>query len=88
MTDDLGLMRRGREREFELFFFGPVYSLCPRYQLATKISDRLEEMGQDLGSMIEEINDTSSDLTKRARPDDPVRIPSSCIIRTDMLIFK
>ena len=29
-------------------------------------------MGKDLNSMIEEINDASSNLTKNSRKDDPV----------------
>ncbi|KAL9593240.1 MAG: hypothetical protein Q9179_006005 [Wetmoreana sp. 5 TL-2023] len=42
------------------------------YQLAEKLSTRLDEMGKDLGSMIEEINDASSSLNKTAKPDDPL----------------
>ena len=43
-----------------------------RYKLAEKLSDRLDEMGKDLTSMIEEINDTSSNLNKTHQTDDPV----------------
>ena len=42
------------------------------YQLAYKLSDRLDEMGKDLTSMIEEINDASSTLSKNVKTDDPV----------------
>jgi nuclear pore complex protein Nup62 len=48
----------------------------PRYNLAEKLSDRLDEMGKDLGSMIEEINDASSSLNKNSKADDPVSYPS------------
>ena len=43
-----------------------------RYKLAEKLSDRLDEMGKDLTSMIEEINDASLNLGKNAKADDPV----------------
>ena len=43
-----------------------------RYKLAEKLSDRLGEMGKDLASMIEEINDASSNLSKTSKSDDPV----------------
>lgn len=44
------------------------------YQLANKLSERLDEMGKDLGNMIEEINDASSTLSKTGKADDPVSI--------------
>ena len=43
-----------------------------RYDLAEKVNSRLDEMGKDLSSMIEEINDSSSILNKNNKPDDPV----------------
>jgi nuclear pore complex protein Nup62 len=43
------------------------------YQLASKLQERLDEMGKDLTSMIEEINDASSTLSKNNNADDPVR---------------
>ena len=45
---------------------------CDRYNLAEKLSDRLDEMGKDLKSMIEEINLASSSLNKTNKGDDPV----------------
>lgn len=42
------------------------------YELAEKLSTRLDEMGKDLGSMIDEINDASSTLNKNTKPDDPL----------------
>ena len=45
-----------------------------RYNLAEKVNGRLEEMGKDLSSMIEEINDASSSLNKNNKPDDPVSL--------------
>ncbi|KAI4207052.1 MAG: hypothetical protein LQ346_000770 [Caloplaca aetnensis] len=51
---------------------GPDLERERTYQLAEKLSTRLDEMGRDLGNMIEEINDASSSLYKNARPDDPL----------------
>ena len=45
--------------------------LC-RYKLAERLSERLVDMGKDLTSMIEEINDASSILSKNNKEDDPV----------------
>lgn len=42
------------------------------YKLAEKLSERLDEMGKDLGSMIEEINNASSTLSKTNKTDEPV----------------
>lgn len=42
------------------------------YKTAEKVSERLNEMGQNLTGMIEEINITSSSIQKTSRPDDPV----------------
>ncbi|KAL8713196.1 MAG: hypothetical protein Q9220_002717 [cf. Caloplaca sp. 1 TL-2023] len=53
-------------------FHGPDLERERTYQLAEKLSTRLDEMGKDLGSMIEEINDASSSLNKNAKPDDPL----------------
>jgi nuclear pore complex protein Nup62 len=36
------------------------------------MSERLEEMGKDLGEMIEEINSASAALNKNSKADDPV----------------
>ena len=44
------------------------------YQIASKLSERLDEMGKDLTSMIEEINDASSTLSKTGKVDDPVSL--------------
>lgn len=42
------------------------------YQIASKLSERLDEMGKDLTTMIEEINDASSTLSKTGKADDPL----------------
>jgi nuclear pore complex protein Nup62 len=44
------------------------------YQLASRLSERLDEMGKDLTDMIEEINDASSTLSKHNKADDPVSL--------------
>ncbi|KAL6714081.1 FG-nucleoporin nsp1 [Lecanora helva] len=51
---------------------GPDQERERTYQLAAKLSERLDEMGKDLGSMIEEINDASSTLSKNNKADDPL----------------
>lgn len=42
------------------------------YKLAEKLSERLDDMGKDLTSMIEEVNGASSTLTKTNKADEPV----------------
>lgn len=53
------------------------------YKLAEKLSDRLDEMGKDLKSMIEEINSASLTLNKTNKADDPVRSPSRVDISSE-----
>ena len=48
------------------------------YKLAEKLSDKLDEMGKDLKSMIEQINDASSTLSKTSKIDDPVSPDPYC----------
>ena len=51
---------------------GPDAERQRTYQLAGRLTERLDEMGRDLGSMIEEINDTSTVLSKNNKKDDAV----------------
>ncbi|KAI9771153.1 MAG: Nucleoporin-62 C-terminal-like protein [Geoglossum simile] len=51
---------------------GPDQERERTYKLAEKLNDRLEDMGKDLTSMIEEINNASSSLNKSSKPDDPL----------------
>lgn len=51
------------------------------YQIASKLSERLDEMGKDLTTMIEEINDASSTLSKTGKADDPVCLLSVFIFQ-------
>lgn len=51
---------------------GPDQERERTYKLAEKLTDRLDEMGKDLGKMIKEINDMSSGLSNGSKPDDPV----------------
>ena len=48
-----------------------------RYKLAEKLSERLDEMGKDLTSMIEEVNGASATLSKTSKADEPVSFPPS-----------
>jgi len=52
---------------------GPDQERERTYKLAEKLTDRLDEMGKDLGKMIKEINDMSGTLQKGGKTDDPVR---------------
>lgn len=61
---------------------GPDQERDRTYRLAEKLTDRLDEMGQDLSKMIKEINEMSGTLSKGNKPDDPVSSPrpNSCYI--------
>ena len=56
----------------------PLSKVCKltscRYKLAEKLSERLDEMGKDLSSMIEEVNHASATLSKTNKADEPVCI--------------
>jgi hypothetical protein len=57
-----------------------------RYKLAERLSERLNELGQDLSSMIEEVNAASANLSKTTKADEPVRTHHfSTIPRIDSL---
>jgi hypothetical protein len=50
------------------------------YKLAEKLSERLDEVGKDLGSMIEEVNNASATLSKTNKADEPVSFPISSLL--------
>lgn len=60
---------------------GPDQERERTYKLAENVTDRLEEMGKDLGKMISEINDISGSLNKGNKPDDPVSCFLSICLR-------
>jgi nuclear pore complex protein Nup62 len=70
-VDDLFAKRIGETEQVG----GPDQERERTYKLAEKLTDRLDEMGKDLGKMIKEINDMSSGLSKGSKPDDPVSSP-------------
>jgi nuclear pore complex protein Nup62 len=51
---------------------GPDQERERTYKLAEKLSERLDEMGKDLTSMIEEVNGASATLSKTNRADEPI----------------
>lgn len=51
---------------------GPDQERERTYKLAESVTDRLDEMGKDLGKMISEVNEISGSLTKGNKSDDPV----------------
>ena len=42
--------------------------------MAEKLSERLDDMGRDLTTMIEEINEASAGLSKTTKDDEPVSL--------------
>jgi nuclear pore complex protein Nup62 len=58
---------------------GPDQERERTYKLAEKLTDRLDEMGKNLTSMIDAINETSSNLSKSNKTDDPVSFVIACI---------
>ena len=59
---------------------GPDQERERTYKLAEKLTDRLDDMGKNLSSMIEAINDASTTLSKTNKTDDPV----STILRVEI----
>lgn len=53
---------------------GPDQERERTYKLAERLAERLDEMGKDLTSMIQEINTASASLSKTGKPDDPVSL--------------
>jgi nuclear pore complex protein Nup62 len=53
---------------------GPDQERERTYKLAEKLTDRLGDMGKNITSMIESINDASSNLSKSSKADDPVSL--------------
>lgn len=58
---------------------GPDQEREKTYKLAEKLSERLDEMGSDLESMVEEVNAANAGLSKTGKADEPVRSPSSSV---------
>lgn len=54
---------------------GPDQERERTYKLAEKLTDRLDDMGKNLTSMIDAINEASTTLTKTNKADDPVSTP-------------
>lgn len=59
---------------------GPDQERENTYKLAEKLTERLDEMGKNLGGMIEAINEASTTLSKTSKQDDPVCITKQSII--------
>lgn len=51
---------------------GPDQERERTYRLAEKLGERLEDMGRDLGTMIEEVNVANAGLSKTTNADEPV----------------
>jgi len=62
---------------------GPDQERERTYKLAEKLTDRLDDMGKNLTSMIEAINEASTTLSKTSKPDDPVTI----LPRTQLSVY-
>jgi nuclear pore complex protein Nup62 len=51
---------------------GPDQERERTYKLAEKLSERLDEMGKDLSTMVEEVNSASATLSKTNKADEPI----------------
>lgn len=51
---------------------GPDQERERTYKLAERLGERLEDMGRDLASMVEEINAANAGLSKTTKADEPV----------------
>lgn len=51
---------------------GPDQERERTYKMAEKLADKLDEMGKDLTTMIEAMNEASATLNKSTKSDDPV----------------
>jgi nuclear pore complex protein Nup62 len=58
---------------------GPDQERERTYKFAEKLGERLEDMGRDLGGMIEEINAANAGLSKTTKADEPVSLTFSCL---------
>jgi nuclear pore complex protein Nup62 len=61
---------------------GPDQERERTYKIAEKLTDRLDEMGKNITSMIEAINDASSNVSKNAKTDDPVSLCDNNVERS------
>lgn len=59
---------------------GPDQERERTYQLAEKLGERLDDMGRDLQSMIEEVNAANAGLGKSSKVDEPVCTSLSLIV--------
>lgn len=57
---------------------GPDQERERTFKLAEKLTDRLDDMGKNLSSMIDAINDASTTLSKTSKADDPVSLHINC----------
>lgn len=55
---------------------GPDLERERTYKLAEKLGERLDDMGRDLQSMIEEVNAANAGLGKSSKADEPVSVTS------------
>lgn len=61
---------------------GPDQERERTFKLAEKLTDRLDDMGKNLSSMIDAINDASTTLSKTSKADDPVSVHMNCNLST------
>ena len=60
---------------------GPDQERERTYKLAERLAERLDDMGRDLESMVEEVNAANASLSKNGKADEPVSIPSQTRLR-------
>jgi len=60
---------------------GPDQERERTYKLAERLGERLDDMGRDLESMVEEVNAANASLSKNNKADEPVSYHSRCLHR-------
>lgn len=65
---------------------GPDQERERTYKVAEKLTDRLDEMGKNITSMIDAINDASTTISKNNKADDPVSFSPAIGIRMIALL--
>jgi nuclear pore complex protein Nup62 len=67
---------------------GPDQEREKTYKLAEKLSERLDEMGTNLESMVEEVNAVNAGLSKNGKADEPVRPSPSVSVLSILTDFQ
>lgn len=56
---------------------GPDQERERTYKLAERLSERIDDIGRDLSSMVDEVNAANASLSRNGKGDEPVSLHSS-----------